>query len=384
MEGIIWYRLLGNHPAASGKRLMYSFPGESVRASTVLEYVVREHQVNESIYKFDVLLARASSLSSGSSDSAAGSLVPCSKNDILQNYDRIEITVSRKNFVEEIKEKKQHSLLPRHFDGHYPDARIDHSAPLLGAPSTVISTTNTSAICGNDLDFERVTALMGKTFPLYPGRICKDSPVAALSRGYRCVLCNFPLRSSSVTLQCCNYVVCKECKVAAETMSSAEQCVVCGRQVQFGEPAETSDLKRIKREETFGRSVKQQEEDEQKVVISSSTAGSSGRSNNTGLLGVAAEGTGGLEASNSAPSLSRKKDKSHKKGTRENHSRCSEIYDKDIQSFGSILEKNLEKSLSLLSQDYSSFFEKNGEECRQRSDYLKEMDAESKTVKANR
>lgn len=384
MEGIIWYRLLGSHPAASGRRLMYSFPGEAVRASTVLEYVVKEHHVNESIYKLDVLVARSSLSSSGSSDSAAGELVPSNKNDILQNYDRIEITVSRKNFVEEMKEKQQHSLLPRHFDGNYAEARLDHSAPLLGASPSVNTTTNTSATCGNDLDFERVAALMRKTFPLYPGRICKDPPVAPLPRGYTCALCNFPLRSSSVTLWCCNYAVCKECKVAAETMSSVQDCVVCGRQAPLGESVEVSDPKRMKREEAYGTSVKQEDDEGQKVMIPSSSVGSSGSSSKTNVLGVVSERTCTSEPSSSAPPVGRKKDKTHKKSTRENYPRCSEIYAKDIQIFGSTLENNLENSLALLSQDYSLFFTKNGEERRQRSEFLKEMDSESKTVKVNR
>ena len=48
MEGVIQYRLLGDHPAASARYLTLGFPGVTTTRDKVLEQVIQENRINTS------------------------------------------------------------------------------------------------------------------------------------------------------------------------------------------------------------------------------------------------------------------------------------------------------------------------------------------------
>ncbi|KAL7695450.1 hypothetical protein N2W54_001367 [Lotmaria passim] len=54
MEGVIQYRLLGDHPAASARYLTLGFPGVTTTRDKVLEQVIQENRINTSRYKLEV------------------------------------------------------------------------------------------------------------------------------------------------------------------------------------------------------------------------------------------------------------------------------------------------------------------------------------------
>lgn len=386
MEGIIWYRLLGNHPAASGKRWMMPFPGERVRMSSILNDLVKEHQINESIYKLDVQLMHASSSSSSCNAPPVASMSPIGKHDMLQNYDHIEITISRKNFVEELKEKQHDSRLHSHLDSTYVETESENSVSVLTAPPSIITASSTSSerrgSDGNDLDFQRVAALM-KKFPLFPGKICRDSFNSNSAAPRYCVLCTFPVRPPSFVFPCCHFIVCKACKAAAESMACSDNCVVCGRRVLPEENGEAMDQKMMPREGSF-RSIIQQEEDvERKVGIAPQDSLMSSGNPNTltthvEVISSIASSAVGLDSSNSVVlGSSISKDKASKKCLREINPLPSEANDKYLQNFGNVLKENLHKSLSLLYQG-NSLRVSESEEKRHRSKILQEMDAEAR------
>lgn len=391
MEGIIWYRLLGNHPAASGKRWMMAFPGETVRLSSILADVVKEHHINESIYRLDVQFVRSSVSNSGPHDVPVQEMISISKNDILQNYDRIDITVSKKNFVEEMKGKQQHAGLHSHLDQTYAEAGLESSASLIAASPTIIS-CNTSSSEGRargDLhfDFQRVRVLMTKTFPLFPGKTCKESTNNAFSQR-QCVLCNFGLRPSFFVFPCCNYTVCADCKEAAESMSSSAECVVCGRRIMRGGCSELGGHQRVKREESFHSTITKHEEEERNKNTSTHTSVRSDNKNscdrsNKELAPPIAERSVALDSFSAVPRESDGlKDRTYRKTSRGNDSASSELDGEELQRFGKALKESLDRSLFSLHQQLSvAPYEV--EEKRQMSKMLMDMDAEAKKCYLN-
>lgn len=112
MEGIIQYRLLGSHPAASGRYLTLGFPGEVITVQKVLHELTTEHQINDKRYRLDVARMAPTLTDSASvgasmdpndygrgggvrnSSTAALTETALRVSDVLHTYDRITITIS--------------------------------------------------------------------------------------------------------------------------------------------------------------------------------------------------------------------------------------------------------------------------------------------------
>lgn len=211
MEGIIPYRLLGNHPAASGKRHMLSFSGETVSVGRVLENIIQEHHINESIFKLDVQLVR------GETNNEKKPNISLTKESILQNYDRIDVTVSQKRITDEESKRQKNA----HSCNFYEDSLSDPLLVHVEKRSHILPEAGQE-----DLEFQRAAVLLKKNFPLFPGRVL-DPEKNNSSVSSACVLCDYP-PFEPVELPCCHFHVCRKCKDSAETMVSKGKCVICG------------------------------------------------------------------------------------------------------------------------------------------------------------
>eukprot|EP00796_Vickermania_ingenoplastis_P008443 gene8443-5921_t len=208
IEGIVSYRLLGNdHPAASGKHMQLSFPGESTLVSTVLDIIIQKHHINEGMYKLVMTLLRPS-------DGSVPQSVRLTRNDVLRNYDRIEIDISKRNYTEEAR-----------LDAVA--ARQEEVEPVVVLkdvrPPTAPRRANNDALL-----YQRAANITAKALPLR----LSASKVKESEEDGVCVLCDLPLMNPA-RLPCCGHMVCNSCRDTAETMMpSGSQCAVCGNNIQ--------------------------------------------------------------------------------------------------------------------------------------------------------
>lgn len=217
MEGIIHYRLLGEHPAASGKQLTLPFPGETVLVSKIVMDAIEEHRINEHLYKLELELTRSSS-GPVSTDKKLLSL-----HDVLRNYDCVDIRVTQRHFSDAAPSSSAvnppYTALPTPFV-HTP---TDLEPGVASPPSH-------SALKRGEAEttdfFQRLTAVNQKELPLRLKPL-RNTSGEGLGRPDICVLCDLPILDP-VRLGCCQFDVCQRCKNCGECAVATDECVVCG------------------------------------------------------------------------------------------------------------------------------------------------------------
>ncbi|KPA81085.1 hypothetical protein ABB37_04443 [Leptomonas pyrrhocoris] len=292
MEGVIQYRLLGDHPAASGRYLTLGFPGETTTRDKVVEQLIQEHRINTSRYKLEVrklVAARdaaggkhTSSLSSpppagginaaGNGTNNAGSsedsnltgtlprdaVVPVvlHENADLHTYDRLTITVSQRQLADDDATRKEQAQLERQRRVREteeellattnavlpPLAAQDEGTPSNSAtpsppPSSILGQAQDSssrlpgrgvAASVDPLRLQRAAALASQLFPIMKGQHSTLSGIDDSANTHQCVLCRLPAFEEQLT-SCCRFCVCASCYASAAEMDMEEgRCPVCG------------------------------------------------------------------------------------------------------------------------------------------------------------
>ncbi|CAJ1035434.1 hypothetical protein, conserved [Leishmania shawi] len=268
MEGIIQYRLLGNHPAASGRYLTVGFPGETTTTDKIVDQIIQEHRINTSRYKLEVcrlVPGRDASASvppppedsdgtfslSGAMTVAQSALVPVViyGSDVLHTYDRLTITVSKRDLADDeasqkekerlerqrqLREMEEQLLCPTSGIGHF----IDGSA---GVPTTASKPPQpfcsaaaarpcsaSAAPAVDNLRLQRAAALASQLFPIMKGQRSTLTGLHDAANTHQCVLCRF-LAFEEMLTACCRFCVCHNCYASASEMVMKEdQCPVCG------------------------------------------------------------------------------------------------------------------------------------------------------------
>ncbi|GET91979.1 hypothetical protein, conserved [Leishmania tarentolae] len=272
MEGIIQYRLLGNHPAASGRYLTVGFPGETTTTDTILDQVIQEHRINTSRYKLEVCRlapcrdAPASAPvpalpppeSSGSAFSWSGptagaqnALVPVviHGSDVLYTYDRLTITVSKRDLADDEASRKEKERLERQRQlkemeeqllsgtsgiGQYIEGSAGAHIAISSSPRlshTVAGARPSSSPAAPAVDhlrLQRATALASQLFPIMKGQRSTLKGLNDADNTHQCVLCRLSAFEEMLTA-CCRFCVCRSCYASAsEMVMNEDQCPVCG------------------------------------------------------------------------------------------------------------------------------------------------------------
>lgn len=291
MQHVIRYRILGQHPAASGKYHSTGFSGESLPVRQFLEEVVKEHQINLSVFKTAVALvttgAGGNDVSRGGGEAGnregdrpsttpSRALYP---DDRLRNYDSVDITVSKRSFTDDAETaeeerraqaKNRLRAAAAHFDllasdvdaapvlrGNLQDSRERQLPPHLqpqqgGKPSSV-----------DALALQRAMALASKLFPVRPGQTSLAEGPDDEANDHVCALCELP-SFGELFRDCCRFVVCKACLESGQAMMTKEnECPVCGRQDNPSE-AVTHHEHAVQRRRTL---VKAQQQGDEKVGV---------------------------------------------------------------------------------------------------------------------
>lgn len=246
-EGVLQYRLLGSHPAASGRYYSYAFSGETVLVDIFLQDIVKQHRINLTRYKLEVSRLvnvdgerKGSQLESGITEKK----VLCI-GSFLHSYDRIVINVSQRHYLDAALDATQGGKVT-HEDRLQNVEHLLLSAEEAGNLQTSSPSLSKKRNRGGDDEqqdpdaFIRVTALSNKAFPLLPCMRRRQSSVNALqlpkpTKG-KCVLCELNC-FKEVVLQCCGFSACRGCLELAKVMlvhddnnnsSGDVMCVVCG------------------------------------------------------------------------------------------------------------------------------------------------------------
>ncbi|TPP53639.1 hypothetical protein CGC21_37450 [Leishmania donovani] len=275
MEGIIQYRLLGNHPAASGRYLTVGFPGETTTTDKILDQIIQEHRINTSRYKLEVCRlvpsrdAPASAPvpalpppeSSGSafswSGAAAGApnaLVPVVIRgpDALCTYDRLTITVSKRDLADDEASRKEREQLERQRQlkemeeqllsgtsgfGHFIDGGAGAHTAVSPPPrpsrfsrsaAGALPSSSPAAPAVDNLRLQRAAALASQLFPIMKGQSSASKGLHDADNTHRCVLCRLSAFEETLTA-CCRFCVCRSCYASAsEMVMNEDQCPVCG------------------------------------------------------------------------------------------------------------------------------------------------------------
>ncbi|CCW71464.1 unnamed protein product [Phytomonas sp. Hart1] len=264
-EGLIRYRLLGSHPAASGRYLTLGFPGESITAARLLQAVITEHQINLSTFKLSIVKLPAPAHANHARkadgtlpDGGIEEAVPIHETDTLRTYDILAITVSKRSLMDKTTQEThqrilEQKLLVKEIEselGMAPAGPL--SAPLerAGRPDhrgAEAAKPNQQPAAVDPLGFERAAALAMKTFPLSRGRRGLPEAPPADAKPPTCVLCDLAV-FREVRTACCDLPACATCLEASKGMTMADgECPVCGRKGETsGHGGAASDL--IKRE----------------------------------------------------------------------------------------------------------------------------------------
>ncbi|KAG5495199.1 hypothetical protein JKF63_02254 [Porcisia hertigi] len=273
MEGIIQYRLLGSHPAASGRYLTVGFPGETTTTDKILSQVIQEHRINTSRYKLEVcrlvpardaptsVLAAAPAPPEGGNGAFSVSgvtagvhnaLVPVTiyGPDALHTYDRLTITVSKRDFADDEaarkeKERLEHQRRLQEMEeqllsatsraGHFIGAGSGGNTAVVLPPTQPSNSASgarrpfsSAAPAVDNLRLQRAAALAGQLFPIMRGQCGTLTGLHDVANTHQCVLCRFSAFEEMLTTCCC-FCVCRSCYASASEMVMKEdQCPVCG------------------------------------------------------------------------------------------------------------------------------------------------------------
>lgn len=277
MEGVIQYRLLGNHPAASGRYFTVGFPGENTTANRIIEQVIQEQRINTSRFKLDVckivairgsaedpaVASRISADGGTGGGNVSSKVVPLYGHEELHTYDRLTITVSKRQLTDEDASQKEREQVERQRRLREVEDQLlmpsDSSVVALGynregqpQSSGVSSPAMTSergrehgssfstslshppqrpaaAVVAVDAhELERAATLAGLLFPILPGQQTELTSIQDSANNHRCVLCRLPAYREQLT-PCCRFSVCSSCLGLAKEMVMKEgQCPVCG------------------------------------------------------------------------------------------------------------------------------------------------------------
>lgn len=301
MEHVIRYRILGHHPAASGKYYNTGFSGEFLLVRQFLEEIVREHQINLSAFKTVMTLVTPNAtanlgsnsgiLGDGSVD-AGGQGTSTSTvlylDDHLHNYDSVDITVSKRSLTddaeaaeEERRAQAQNRLKAAEEQFHLLDTV---SFPTTGAAAAATNANGAGQWSGRHhanltegkaspapssstvdaMALQRATALASKFFPVRQGQHSGLESQDSSENDHVCVLCELP-SVHEVFTACCHYSVCSTCLASAQAMMpSEEECPVCGRQ----NPSEAQDRTGQRHQRRKNVKTQQPADDEKKVIAS--------------------------------------------------------------------------------------------------------------------
>ncbi|KAH9593096.1 hypothetical protein LSM04_001064 [Trypanosoma melophagium] len=235
-EGVLQYRLLGAHPAASGRYHSLGFSGDTVPVASVVQDIVKQHQINLTKYKLEVrrFVPVTSEKPDASTTSTNNEKDVLQMSSVLHSYDRIVVNVSRRHYLDGTAELAQEeSTTPQdslqQVEGllHISNEEIWHDEkthPQSGKQGVNKSTEDPHA-------FSRVTALSNKAFPLIPWlqkrHINRATILPTPTKG-TCVLCEMEC-FEEVVLPCCHFSTCTHCLELAKTMlTNEEECPVCG------------------------------------------------------------------------------------------------------------------------------------------------------------
>ncbi|RNF25325.1 uncharacterized protein Tco025E_02348 [Trypanosoma conorhini] len=233
VEGVVQYRLLGSHPAASGRYHSFGFSGETVPLEALLQAVVKQHQINLTKYKFEVRRL----LTAGAERQDSQTALKDATNDVLplgtllRTYDRIAVSVLRRHYMDRVNSSDQltEENLLEHVEGllQSEEAMKESQAPC----SCKQKRSRGSEDTADPHAFSRVAALSNKAFPLLPWlqrqRNTDMAPLPKPTRG-KCVLCELE-SLEEVVLACCRYSACRQCLELARAMLTNEnECAVCG------------------------------------------------------------------------------------------------------------------------------------------------------------
>ncbi|CCW60888.1 unnamed protein product [Phytomonas sp. EM1] len=271
IEGLIRYRLLGSHPAASGRYLTLGFPGDTITASRLLHAVITEHQINLSTFKLSTvkLLSSASTNHTRKTDGTVAEVeteeaVPVHETDTLHTYDVLAITVSKRSLMDHTTQETTQRLREQ-------KQLIKEMESQMGIEVACTSSTSIDAIAKRDdayagsskpilssspadpLSFERSAALAMKTFPVMRGKRGSFNASNEDTNAHSprtCALCDLDI-FCEIRTACCDSLVCGTCLEAARGMTMADgECPVCGR---IGETAAqgsgSSDIIKHERED---------------------------------------------------------------------------------------------------------------------------------------
>ncbi|KPI88140.1 hypothetical protein ABL78_2773 [Leptomonas seymouri] len=289
MEGVVQYRLLGDHPAASGRYLTLGFPGETTTKDKILEQVIREHRVNTSRYKLEVrklVSARDApggknaslstpppplrgtneaanntsnagnadeSIINGASSRDAVVAIVLHENEELHTYDRLTITVSQRQLADDDATRKEQEQLERQrrvremeeellvttssvLPPHAAQGRSVHSSSNTPPPSSTSGRSqdlprlpgHAAGASVDPLRLQRAAALASQLYPIKDGQSSNVGSVDDPANTHQCVLCRLPAFEEKLA-SCCRFCVCSSCYVSATEMDMEEgRCPVCG------------------------------------------------------------------------------------------------------------------------------------------------------------
>ncbi|CBH17189.1 hypothetical protein, conserved [Trypanosoma brucei gambiense DAL972] len=236
-EGVVQYRLLGSHPAASGRYHSFGFSGDVVTVTTLTQDIVKQHQINLTKYKLEIqrVISAGNDSQEGQTPSTVADVyVPLQSNDVLHSYDRVIVNVSRRHYLDGVVEAAQDEKKAR-------EERLQHVEGMLHEheATTVTGTVSSSGPVGTGKRVEvrdphtlkRVTAVSGKAFPVLPWLLNRTSveglALPTPKKGI-CVLCELE-SFDEVMLECCRFYACASCLDLAKNMLTKETtCAVCG------------------------------------------------------------------------------------------------------------------------------------------------------------
>lgn len=246
VEGVLQYRLLGSHPAASGRYLTIGFPGETTLVDTILQQLVKEHHINLSAFKLQVTrLSSTLGRSSGSvqkptrdgdgepassADEEQGTVLQLG--DTLRSYDKLAIMVSKRGIADEqdaavarrdaevrtrIQEMEKQLYMAAPSGANVSGGRLP---PASGASGL--------GVC-DPLSLERAAHVANKGFPIKPQKRSTLTDLDDPTNDHICVLCDLGAYAELLTA-CCSFPVCFGCLEAAGAMTMRDgECPVCGR-----------------------------------------------------------------------------------------------------------------------------------------------------------
>ncbi|KEG09850.1 hypothetical protein DQ04_04531000 [Trypanosoma grayi] len=236
-EGVVQYRLLGSHPAASGRYHSYGFAGDTVQVATIVQDIVKQHQINLTKYKLDVRrlvpLGTERQEVQAAPANADKDLIPL--NSFLRTYDRVVVNVSRRHYMDGVADAAQGG--EKACDGRLQQVEgILQGHEETWSPQLMPTGPAKRERCedgseGDALAFRRITALSNKAFPLLPSLLRRNptasSRIPTPTKGL-CVVCELKCFKETV-LPCCRFSVCAPCQELAKTMMMNEnECAVCG------------------------------------------------------------------------------------------------------------------------------------------------------------